>query len=104
LRTHMLIGLAIASLVSGVGLTLAGLHPEIDSPRLSRLGLLVVLVSIPLWNAVMLRRARHLSDDQLNDTFQAGYRLHAQHVEQAAGPGRSRWTLRGDDTTERHGQ
>jgi hypothetical protein len=98
-RTYIMVGLAIASLASGAGLALAGLYPDVDNPPLSRLGLVIAIVSIPIWNAVLLR----VRAEQLDDTFQAGYRLHAQHVEEAAAPG-SRLGLCEPDTTEGHDQ
>jgi hypothetical protein len=122
LRTRTLLVLAVALLTVGVALAVAGLYPDIDSPRVSRLGLLLVLVSIPVWNTTLLRRAKATADqvahqlaDQLNDEFEAGYRLCASHFAQGAnvqaerGPyGRSRGAFipRLDVTNpaERHGR
>lgn len=90
MHTRTLCGLAIAQLATGTGLALTGLYPDIDRPALSRLGLLLVLCSIPPWNALLLRRARLVSDDQLADTFDAGYRLCVTHLSRTAsehGPG-----------------
>ncbi|WP_333771541.1 hypothetical protein [Streptomyces sp. IBSBF 2435] len=43
-----------------------------------------MLASIPAWQGVLLRRIKLVSDEQLADTFESGYRLHAQHVAQAS--------------------
>lgn len=87
MRTRMLVGLTTTQLTVGAVLAAAGLY-DVDNPTLSRLGLLIMLCSIPAWNATMVRcallRAQLVAADQLNDTFEAGYQLCAAHVAHSA--------------------
>jgi hypothetical protein len=90
------LGIAIGLFGTGAGLAAAGLWPDIDSPPLSRLGLLVMLASTPAWVDSAVRRASLLNDDQLDHTFRAGYELCSEQFRRAAADRRLR------DVTGRH--
>jgi hypothetical protein len=90
------LGIAVTLFGVGAGLADAGLWPDIDSPPLSRLGLLVMLTSTPAWVDSAVRRASLLNDEQLDYTFRAGYDLCSEQFRRAAADRRLR------DATGRH--
>lgn len=49
LVNRVLLGLATALFVSGCAMGVVGLHPAVQKPALSRLGMIVTIASLPPW-------------------------------------------------------
>lgn len=73
LATRILLGLATLLFVSGCALGAAGLHPAINKPPLSRLGILLAMASLPPWMLVVAEQSRQLTESQLRDAHLSGY-------------------------------
>jgi hypothetical protein len=75
LHTRFLTGLAAALLAVGCAVGVAGLHPAVANPAISRTGLLLILCSVPAWIVSEMRRAIWVSAEALADAHTAGYHL-----------------------------
>ncbi|MFJ1581801.1 hypothetical protein ACIOC1_00490 [Streptomyces sp. NPDC088197] len=58
-----------------------------NSPTVTRIGVVVALTSLPPWIVVATRRAGQLSQDQVADAHLAGYQQAMEHMEMAADTG-----------------
>lgn len=78
---------ALATTLFGLGLAVgvAGFHPSVNSPTITRIGVVIALTSLPPWITVATRRAGQLSQDQVADAHLAGYQQALAHMEETAG-------------------
>ncbi|WP_329177776.1 hypothetical protein [Streptomyces sp. NBC_01477] len=70
----------------GFALGIVGLSPAVDSPRISRLGMVLAVATIPLWIAAATRRNARLTEDQIADAHMAGYQHCLTHLRGLNGP------------------
>ncbi|MEC3994957.1 hypothetical protein VSR01_16050 [Actinacidiphila sp. DG2A-62] len=75
ISTRIFLALATLLFVSGCCLGFIGLHPAVQNPALSRLGILLALCSLPPWIAVMAWQNRQLTAEQLRDARLSGYAI-----------------------------
>jgi hypothetical protein len=75
LATRILLGLATLLFVAGCTMGALGLHPAIQNPTLSRLGMLIAIASLPPWMVATSWRAQKNIYGQLAHEHMAGYQM-----------------------------
>lgn len=75
LATRVLLGLATALFLTGCAMGVIGLHPAVQKPAVSRLGMLMAVASVPPWMVVTSWRAQRNIHGQLTHQHMAGYQM-----------------------------
>lgn len=87
--SRVLGGIAATLLASGCTIGVLGVHPAVRpalrSTALNRIGLLMILGSIPIWVTAEVQRTAKASSEQLEDAHTAGYQLAVEHSRSARG-------------------
>lgn len=75
LATRVLLGLASILFVAGCSMGAIGLHPAVQKPSLSRLGILIAIASMPPWMVATSWRAQKRIHGHLANEHMAGYQM-----------------------------
>lgn len=75
LATRVLLGLATALFVTGCAMGVIGLHPAVQRPAMSRLGMLMAVASLPPWMLATSWRAQQSINGLRTNEHAIGYQM-----------------------------